>query len=230
MKKIITILVLLAAFSSVAAFGASPEEMFKKSFPKKNVESFSETPIKGIYEVYTGNELFYYAPEADLLILGNIVTKDNKSLTRESYFRKMAVKMAKLPLDMAIKKGSGKTVIVEFIDPNCHFCKLSYNYLANRDDVTVYVFFYPLSQESENKIRHIFCAADPASMFDEVMQGRFNETAKLKICNDKKVDEIIMEHRKITGGLGIRSTPVFYINGEIITGFEVKKFEKVLQK
>ncbi|HOW57623.1 MAG TPA: DsbC family protein [Smithellaceae bacterium] len=228
MKKIITIPVLLAVFSSVAAFGASPEEMFKKSFPKKNVESFSETPIKGIYEVYTGNELFYYAPEADLLILGNIVTKDNKSLTRESYFKKMAVKMANLPLEKAVKKGSGKTVIVEFIDPNCHYCKLSYNYLAKRDDVTLYIFFYPLSLESENKIRHILCADNPAAMFDEVMQGKFNDPAKLKICNDKKADETVMEHRKITGNLGIRSTPVFYIKGEVIVGFDVKVFEKVL--
>jgi len=38
------------------------EEAFKKSFPKVPGEGFSETPIKGVYEVQVGNEILYYAP------------------------------------------------------------------------------------------------------------------------------------------------------------------------
>jgi thiol:disulfide interchange protein DsbC len=212
-----------------AANNSSTEEMFKKTFPNKHFESISPTPVKGVYEVYTGNELFYYAPEAEVLIYGNIVTKEGTSFTRDSYLKKMAAKMSQLPLDKALKVGTGKTVIVEFMDPNCHYCKLSYNYLSQRKDITVYVFFYPLSPASEKKIKHIFCAADPARMYEEVMQGKFDEENKLNICNDKKAEETLKTHRMIAAQIGVRSTPFFYIKGQVVDGFEPKVFEKLFK-
>src|SRR4030066_2347746 len=109
-------LLLLPAYA--AAQNLSPEEAFKKSFPKHNFESITPSPVKGIYEVYTGNQIFYFMPENEIIITGNLITKDGVNLTRESNLKKMAVKMANLPLDSALKIGKGKTKILEFTDPN----------------------------------------------------------------------------------------------------------------
>ncbi len=213
----------------VAAKNSSPEEMFKKSFPDRSFESITATSIKGIYEVYTGKQLYYYAPEADVLIYGNIITKEGISLSRESYLKKMTSKMAKLPLDSALKIGEGKNVIVEFLDPDCFYCRESYKFLSPRKDVTVYLFFYPLSQLSEKKIQHILCSSDRIKTYEEVMKGKFDNNEQLDVCKDAKAEEIIKTHKKLAAQIGISSTPFFYIKGQAIGGFEAPVFEQLLK-
>jgi thiol:disulfide interchange protein DsbC len=229
-RVIISAVMLLLFFSAHAGAGnLSPEEMYKKSFPGKSFESITPTPIKGVYEVYTGNQLFYYAPDADVLIYGNIVTKDGNSLSRESYLKKTAVKMAQLPLDTALKIGNGKNVIVEFMDPDCSHCREAYKFLSPRKDVTVYIFFYPISQVSEKKIRYILCAADRIKAYEEIMSGKHDNNSKLNVCTDKKVDETLKHYKKLAAQIGLRSTPFFYFKGQAIEGFEVPVFEKLFK-
>jgi thiol:disulfide interchange protein DsbC len=213
----------------VAAKNSSPEEMFRRNFPDRSFESISPTSIKGVYEVYTGNQLFYYAPEANVLIYGNIVSPEGISLTRESYLKKIASKMAQLPLESALKIGEGENVIIEFMDPDCFHCREAYKFFSPRKDVTIYVFFYPLSQLSERKIRHILCASDQLRVYAEVMSGAFDNQANLKVCTDKKTDEVLKIHKKLAAQIGIRSTPFFYLKGQAIDGFEGPVVEKLLK-
>lgn len=213
----------------VAANNSTPAEMFKKNFPDRSFESITPSSIKGVYEVYTGNQLFYYAPEANVLIYGNIVSKEGTSLTRESYLKKLGPKMAKLPLDKALKIGEGKNVVVEFLDPDCFHCRESYKFFSSRKDVTIYVFFYPLSSLSEKKIRHILCSANQLKTYEEVMTGKFDNNAQLNACTDTKVEELIKTHKKLAAEIGIRSTPFFYLKGQAIDGFEVPIMEQLLK-
>lgn len=231
MKKLaVAVLCLLLIIPVCAgAKNLTVEEKFKKSFPENAFESIKPTSIKGVYEIYTGNQIFYFAPDADLLIYGNIVSKEGNSLTRESYLKKIAPKMAKLPLNDALKVGNGKNVVVEFMDPDCSHCRDAYRFFSQRKDVTVYVFFYPIFQNSESKIKHILCAADQLKMYEEVMQGKYDNNTKLNVCTDKKADEIIKMNRRLASEIGIRSTPFFYIMGQAIDGFEAPGFEKLLK-
>lgn len=215
--------------ASFLAYGSSPEEMFKKSFPNRNFETITATPIKGIYEVYAGNQLYYFIPDAEVLIYGNIVSKDGKSLTRESFNKKMAGKMAQLPLENALKIGNGKNVIVEFMDPDCHFCREAYKFFSLRKDVTIYIFFYPLSQVSEKKIRYILCAADRVKAYQEIMSGKHDNNPNLKVCPDKKPDDTLKLYKKLAAQIGLRSTPFFYFKGQAIDGFEAPVWEKLLK-
>lgn len=230
MKKIfLTIFLLLIVPVCALAKSPSPEEMFKSNFPDRKFESILPTSIKGVYEVYTGNQLYYYAPESNSLIYGSIVSREGVNLTRESYLKKMAPKMAQLPLENAVKIGEGKTVIIEFIDPDCFHCRESYKYFSRRKDVTIYVFFYPLSQASEPKIRYILCAADKQKAYDEILSGAFDHKAP-NACPDKKVEEVLKIHKKLAGQVGIRSTPFFYLKGQAIDGFEPLIIERILKK
>jgi thiol:disulfide interchange protein DsbC len=228
---IISIFLLFIIPVCACAGNLSPEEKFKKSFPDRKVESITPTLIKGVYEVYTGNELFYYAPEADLLLYGSMVTKEGLNLTRDNMLKKMALKMAQLPLDKALKIGSGKTTIVEFMDPDCSHCRDAYRFFSQRKDVTIYVFIMPLFQTSFAKIKHILCAADPLKMYEEVMQGKFDDKnkSKLNICTDSKVDETIKNNMKFASQIGLKGTPLFYIKGQVLDGFVPAEFEKLLK-
>jgi thiol:disulfide interchange protein DsbC len=227
--SILVLLLVLILPACVAAIKSSPEEMFKRSFPDRSFESITPTSISGVYEVYTGNQLFYYAPEANVLIYGSMVSQEGISLTRESYLKKMAPKIAQLPLDSALKIGDGKNIIVEFMDPDCFHCREAYKFFSPRKDVTVYVFFYPLSQPSEKKIRHILCASDQIRAYSEVMSGVFDNKANLNFCTDKKTDEVLKIHKKLAAQIGIRSTPFFYLKGQAIDGFEAPVLEQLLK-
>jgi len=227
---VLIFLLLLILPACVAAKNSPPEEMFKKTFPERNFESISPTSIEGVYEVYTGNQLYYYVPKSNVLIYGNIVSPEGKSLTRESYLKKMAPKMAKLPLDDALKIGNGREIIVEFLDPDCYHCRESYKFFSQRKDVTIYVFFYPLSQVSEKKIRHILCSSNKLETYEETMTGKFDNNAQLNACSDTKVEEIMKTHKKLAAQIGIRSTPFFYLKGQAVDGFEAPAMEKLLNK
>ena len=207
---------------------APVEEQFKKSFPKNNFESITSTDVKGVYEVYTGNQLYYYMPKDDVILYGNLVNKGGVNITRESFLKKMALKMAKLPLDSALKIGNGKTTVVEFIDPNCHFCRESHKFFAQYKDLTIYAFLFPLSKESADKVKHILCSKDAAKAYDDALSGRL-DNAKLTACTDKKVDETAKTHMQLATQVGLRGTPMFYIKGQIVDGFDKPVLEKLLK-
>lgn len=218
-----------APVSSDKSGSAVVQEQFKKSFPKNNFESITPTAIKGVYEVYAGNQLYYYMPKEDVILYGTLITNNGVNITRESYLKKMAQKMAKLPLDSALKIGNGKTPVVEFIDPNCHFCRESYKFFAQRKDVTIYAFFFPLSKESADKIKHILCSKDTLKTYDDVLNGKLDNNAKLTVCTDKKVEETVKMHMQLASQVGIKGTPLFYINGQVVDGFDLPAIEKLLK-
>lgn len=231
MKKLsLTVLFFLLILPThITAQNLSPEDAFRKNFPKQNFESITPSPVKGIYEVYTGNQIFYYMPENEIIITGNLITKDGVNLTRESNLKKMAGKMEKLPLDSALKIGKGKTKVVEFTDPNCPYCRRAFEFFEGRKDVTLYVFLIPLSQDSEKKIRHIFCSKDKIKAYKNVMSGKLDNNAPLNICTDKEVDNRVKTHRELAAQAGVAATPTFFLKGIAVGGFDQNTLEKLLK-
>jgi thiol:disulfide interchange protein DsbC len=231
MKKLVLIVLCLLLIIPVCA-GAknlTPEEKFKKSFPKNNFESIKPTSINGVYEVYTGNQIYYYMPEAEVIFYGSIISKDGINITRESNIKKIEKKMVSLPLESALKIGKGKTTVIEFMDPDCSHCREAYNFFSKRKDVTVYVFFVPIFQDSPKKIKHILCAKDKVKTYETYMSGEIDKNAPLNICTDNKVDETIKTHMRLASQIGIRATPLFYIKGHVVDGFEASTIEKLLK-
>ena len=67
----------------------------------------------------------------------------------------------KLPLDLAVKKvkGNGSRKMAYFTDPNCGFCKKLEHELQSVNDVTLYLFLYPIFEGSAEKVQNIWCSA-----------------------------------------------------------------------
>lgn len=232
MKKFTVIVLFVLCLSPAVVFATDSaiEEQFRKSYPTNTFESITPTEIEGIYEIYSGNQIYYYMPGKDILIYGSLISKTGVNITHDSYLKKTASKMAKLPLESALKIGHGKTAVVEFIDPNCYYCRESYKFFSKRNDVTVYVFFFPLSRESSDKIKHILCSKDAAKAYADVMSGKLDNNAQLTICKDAKLDEKIKSHIQLASQVGLRGTPLFYIKGTVVDGFESPVIEKLLKE
>ncbi len=226
---IIFVMVLFLLTGCSPAQKITPEEQFKKSFSKNTYETFAETSIKGVYEVYNGQQIYYYLQEGDVILLGNIISKDGKNLTQESNTKRMTSQLAKLSLDKALKIGNGKKKVVKFTDPNCPYCRRAFEFFDKRkEDVTLYVFFLPLSQDSANKIQHILCAKDKTKAYDDVLGGKLDGDAQLNLCKDKNVEELIKAHGEASAKIGVRATPLFYIKGQVVSGFDQPAIEKLL--
>lgn len=231
MKRFILLIVVVVLILPACSWAqkASPEEQYKKSFGRYPYETFTKTSVPGVYEVYNGQQIYYYLPDGDVILVGPMITKDGKNLTQESQSKKMAAKMADLPLDQALKIGSGKTKVVEFIDPNCHYCKLSFGFFNPRKkDLTMYVFFHPLSDDSKKKIQHILCEKDREKAYEDVLGGKLPADAKLNLCSDKTVETMMANHQQVSAKAGIRGTPLFYVKGQVVPGFDQPALEKLL--
>ena len=67
-------------------------------------------------------------------------------------------------------RGDGKRKLAVFEDPNCGYCKRFERDMQNVDNVTVYLFLYPiLSPDSAEKSRNIWCAKDRTAAWEDYM-------------------------------------------------------------
>jgi thiol:disulfide interchange protein DsbC len=216
-----------------AAGGEKIEETFKKAFPRVPFDSIKPTEIKGVYEVVTrGSELIYFIADPGYLFVGNIISKEGKSLTEERKGALAAEKAKDIPLDKAIKMGSGKNTIVEFTDPDCPYCRKASEFLEPKKDVTRYVFFLPLPMhpDAENKVKYIFCAEDKAKAYEDAMKGKLDDQ-KYEKCDKPEAIALLNLHKELAGKMGINGTPFFIINGKkAVTGANTPEIEAALIK
>ena len=151
------------AFAQEAAIRKNIAERLP-NFPK--IDEVSKTPIPGLFEVRAGTEVFYTDEQGNYVIDGHVIdTRTRVNLTQARIDKLTQIDVAKLPLKDAIvwKQGSGERKLVVFADPNCGYCKRFERDLQKVDNVTVYLFLYPiLSQDSTDKSRNIWCAKDKA--------------------------------------------------------------------
>src|SRR4029079_6952003 len=76
-----------------------------------------------------------------------------------------AISFDKLPFDQAIKvqRGDGHRVMAMFSDPYCPYCQQFEKTLRQVDNVTVYVFMYPVIRpQNADHSREVWCSADRA--------------------------------------------------------------------
>jgi thiol:disulfide interchange protein DsbC len=70
----------------------------------------------------------------------------------------------------SIVRGNGKRKMAVFGDPNCGYCKKFEHDLQKVDNVTIHMFLYPiLSADSNEKSKHIWCAKDKSTAWQDWM-------------------------------------------------------------
>ena len=130
------------------------------------IDEITRTPMPGLFEVRVGNDLFYTDAQANFLIQGALIdTRQRRNLTEERTDKLLAIDFDSLPLANAFTmvRGNGKRRLAVFEDPNCGYCKRFERDLQGIDNVTVYLFLYPiLGPDSTEKSRNIWCAKDKA--------------------------------------------------------------------
>ncbi|MDD2810817.1 DsbC family protein [Rhodoferax sp.] len=177
MKRLLSPLLVCALLTATTA--GAQEAAIRKNLPERipqlqKIDEVSKTPIDGIFEVrVNGTDIYYTDAQANYLIQGNLIdTKQKRNLTEERVDKLTAINFDALPFKDAftIVRGNGKRKLAVFEDPNCGYCKRFEKDLQKINNVTVYLFLYPiLSADSGEKSKAIWCAKDKAKAWQDWM-------------------------------------------------------------
>ena len=166
------------ALSLLAATGHADEATIRKNLGERvpqlqKIDEVRKAPMPGLFEIRVGTDLFYTDGEGNFLLTGSLIdTKAKRNLTEERLDKLMAIDFSALPFKDAftIVRGTGQRKVAVFEDPNCGYCKRFERDLQKVDNVTVYMFLYPiLGPDSVEKSRHIWCAKDQGKAWQDWM-------------------------------------------------------------
>jgi thiol:disulfide interchange protein DsbC len=223
--------VLLLAATLACADEAGIRKAVQAKFPKANVQTVTKLPFLGLYEVVISNEIMYADENFDYIIYeGNIIeTKTDRNLTEERKRKLAMIPFDELPLNLALKKvkGKGERRIAVFSDPDCPFCKRIEGDLAKLDNVTIYMFLYPIDSlhpQATAMAKRIWCSPDKIKAWDDYMLKNVAPTAA-PTC-DNPVDKLVEFGAK----RGINATPTLvFANGDRIPGaISAAQIEKMM--
>jgi thiol:disulfide interchange protein DsbC len=142
----------------------------------------------------------------------------NRDLTEERLRKLNAVKFEALPLDLAVKvqRGNGKRVLAMFSDPYCPACRQFERTLGQMDDITVYVFMFPVIRpENIDHSRAVWCSPDRAKAWLELAAAPQPKVPPAAPSCPNPVDKVLDYGQK----LGVNSTPtLIFANGERLAG------------
>jgi thiol:disulfide interchange protein DsbC len=218
-----TLLLLLLSVSLAHAAGTDKTAATIKDTLQKNyaqligqVDQVNKSPIPGLYEVVTGDHIFYTDKTAHYLIDGSMFDlKERKNLTEARTRQLFAVDFSKLPLELAVKrvKGDGSRKMAYFTDPNCGYCKKLEQELQNVTDVTLYLFLYPMFEGSAEKVQNIWCSDDKVKAWDNLMLNNVQPAAGK--C-DVPSNQVLALGKK----LRVNGTPaLIFANGMLNPGY-----------
>jgi thiol:disulfide interchange protein DsbC len=211
---------LLALFSISLAHAADNDTAtkLKDSLSKTlgEVTQVNKSPVNGLYEVVTGDHIFYSDENGQYIIDGSLFDLKNRRNITEARSRQLfAVDFAKLPLDIAIKKvkGNGSRKLAYFTDPNCGFCKKLEHELQSVDNVTLYLFLYPIFEGSAEKVQAVWCSKDKIKAWDNLMLNGVQPAAgKCDVPTNKVLE---LGHK-----LKVNGTPaLIFANGMVNPGY-----------
>ena len=197
----------------------------------KAIDEITKSVVPGLYEIrVNGTEIYYTDAQGNYLIQGNVIdTKQRRNLTEERVDKLTAVKFDALPFKDAftIVRGNGQRKLVVFEDPNCGYCKRFERDLQKVDNVTIYMFLYPiLGPDSIEKSKAIWCAKDKGQIWQDWMVREQALPTTVPMCDTAVLNRNVELGRKFK----INGTPTLvFIDGSRVPGaIEAKQVEEHL--
>ncbi len=221
MRKLAFLAILLAA--PALADEAKIRKALEPKLGGAKIEGIQPAPVAGLWEVRLRTErglrIIYTDASGAHVIDGNIhEVRTNRDLTEERLRKLNAIKFETLPLDLAVKvqRGNGKRVLAMFSDPYCPACRQFERNLAKIDDITVYVFMYPVIRpENSDHSKAVWCSPDRAKAWLELAAAPQPKIPQASPGCAHPIDKVHELGRK----LGVNSTPtLFFTNGERLSG------------
>ena len=218
MRKILLLMLVMLALPA-AANEAAIRQVLKSKFPGVRVDGVQPAPVPGLFEVrfqnQDGPQILYTDAQATYFFDGSLIeAKSGRNLTEERLAKLSAIEFKALPLDLALKiqRGNGKRVLAMFTDPYCPYCRQFEQSLLQIDDITVYVFMFPVIRpDRADHSRAVWCAPDRVKAWLELAAADTPKVPAGGANCANPVDKVLEYGRS----LRINGTPtLFFANGE----------------
>jgi len=214
-------LALCLAVLPAAANEAKIRKVLEEKLEGVRIEGIAPAPIPGLWEVRyrtsRGVQLLYTDAAATHVIQGNIhELSTERDLTAERLRRLNAIRFDSLPFENAVKirRGNGKRVLAMFSDPYCPACKQFEQTLQQIDNITVYVFMYPVIRpELAEHSKAVWCSPDRGKAWlDLALRGQ-------RPASGLACETPVEKNLELGQGLGVNSTPtLIFASGERVAG------------
>ena len=212
---------LMCLTAAAGAQEAAIRQALAQRLPQlKAIDEIKPAGVSGLFEVrVNGSEIYYTDAKGDFLIDGQIIeTKTRRNITEDRIAKLTAIPFDSLPIKDAftLVRGNGQRKMAVFEDPNCGYCKRFERDLQKVDNVTVYLFLYPvLGPDSLKKSHDIWCAKDRAVAWQDWMLREQAAGAANAACDTAAVARNVELGRKYK----ITGTPtLLFVNGARIPG------------
>ena len=217
--------VIAVALGALAFSALADEAQIRRAIESKlgggRIEGIQPAPVSGLWEVRfrtsRGVDVIYSDATGSYLIKGNIYDlKTERDLTDERLRKLNAIRFDSLPLAQAVKvqRGNGKRVVAMFSDPYCPYCQQIEKSLQQIDDITVYVFMYPvIKPELADHSKAVWCSPDRAKAWlDLALRGK-------RPTGSASCETPVEKNLELGRSLGVNSTPtLIFANGERVSG------------
>jgi thiol:disulfide interchange protein DsbC len=211
---------------------ATIKQNLESRFPGAHVVEVQPSAMPGLYEIYMGDQIVYTDASADYLLMGPLVdTQTRQNLTEERMNERGKIDFHTLPFDQAIKivKGNGSRQFAVFSDPDCPFCQQLEQSLLSVNDVTMYVFLFPIASlhpQATAKAHAIWCSSDRVQAWNHWMHEKKLPPAGTTACKDDPINAL----QKLGDKLRVNSTPtLFFADGRRVAGsMPTPELEKLL--
>ena len=214
------LLVLFAAGAAQANEAAIRKALTPKLGGAK-IEGVQPAPMAGLWEVRvrgrSGVQLLYTDAAGTFLIDGNLYDlKNDRNLTDERLRVLNAIKFESLPFEQAVKvqRGDGRRVVAMFSDPYCPYCQKFEQTLQKINDITIYVFMYPVIRpQNADHSKAVWCSPDrQKAWLDLALHHKPPATAP-------SCENPVEKNLELGQSLGVNGTPtLIFANGERVGG------------
>ena len=226
-SKIAIVVLLLTHALPLLAAEVAPEiqqRLTKKLqvlLPDAKINSITETPIPGLYELVVGASITYMSIDGRYAFNGSLIDIDElRNLTNERREAARAASFASLGKQDYIEfrpKGKVQRALYVFTDIDCGYCRKLHQEVPqlNAAGIAVRYLAFPRSGiggDSFNKLVSVWCSDNRN---DAMTVSKSGSTVSAPSC-----DNPVASHFKLGEDFGIRGTPAMYLeNGEQIGGY-----------
>lgn len=169
----VTALLVTSAHADEAAVQAT----VRRVLPDNQVPPLiTKTPVAGLFEVTVDSQIFYVTEDGRHLLGGPLIdtlSKRNLTDVRMAQINRIPFDTLDKTLAISWVKGNGARKLAIFEDPDCPYCKVLEKTLKEMDNLTIYVYLFPIDQlhpEAAAKSRAVWCAPDRAKAWADIMQ------------------------------------------------------------
>lgn len=200
----------------------APElDTLKEALGGQEPDTVRDAPVKGLYEVVIGPQLYYLSEDGRYVVNGSVIDLEqgtDVTEPRRAEIRSDVVdNVGEQNMVIFAPDSEAKHTVTVFTDIDCGYCRKLHNEIHqyNEAGIRVRYLFFPRSgpqTESYFKAVSVWCADD---RLNAMTRSKLGETIETRSC-ENPVDE----HYELGKRIGVTGTPAILTeSGQLIPGY-----------